>query len=341
MPDRVRWGILGNANIGRICVIPAMQKSRNGTVLSLGTMNPAAAAPVAAQHGIASVVDGYEAMLADHALDAVYIPLPNHLHCEWTLKALAAGKHVLCEKPLARNAGEARRMADAAEKAGLLLMEAFMYRFHPRTQRIKQLVSEGAIGELRLVRASFCFSMDQVALADPENQRLNPAAGGGALLDVGCYGVSVARYLFGCEPEAAQARAIYNTAGADMLFAGTLQFPGGRLAAVEAGFTAALQQTYALVGSHGSIELPHDAFIPREHDAVYTLRGEHDENGRLYSIDGADEYRLMVEHFADAVLGREPLAFSPRESICNMQALDGLARAARDGITVCPQESQA
>lgn len=341
MPDRVRWGILGNANIGRICVIPAIQKSRNGSVQSLGTRNPAAAAFGAEQYSIASVVDGYDAVLKDPSIDAVYIPLPNHLHCEWTLKALAAGKHVLCEKPLACNAGEARRMADAAEKAGLLLMEAFMYRFHPRTQRIKQLVSDGTIGELRLVRASFCFSMDQAALADPENPRLKPGAGGGALLDVGCYGVSAARYFFDCEPEAVQAQAVYNDSGADMLFAGRLQFSGGRLAAVEAGFTTALQQTYALVGSHGSIELPHDAFIPREHDAVYTLRGEHDENGRLYSLDGADEYRLMVEHFSDAVLGRGPLAFSPQDSVCTMLVLDALARAARDGTTVCPKEFQA
>jgi predicted dehydrogenase len=276
-------------------------------------------------------------VLDDPAIDAVYIPLPNHLHCEWTLKALAAGKHVLCEKPLACTAAEARRMADAAEKAGLLLMEAFMYRFHPRTQRIKQLVSGGAIGELRLVHASFCFSMDPVTLADPDNPRLRPDTGGGALLDVGCYGVSVARYLFGCEPEAVQAQAVYNARGADMLFAGTLQFPGGCLAAVEAGFTAALQQTYTITGSRGSIELPHDAFIPREHDAAYTLRGEHDENGILHSIAGADEYRLMVEHFSDAVLGRGPLAFSPLDSLHNMQVLEALARSARHGRTVCVQ----
>jgi len=126
-----------------------------------------------------------------------------------------------------------------------------------------------------------------------------------------------------------------------MLFAGTLRFPGGGLATVEAGFMAALQQAYAITGSRGSIELPHDAFIPWEQDATYTLRGEHDENGRLYSVAGADEYRLMVEHFADAVLGRDPLAFLPRESVCNMQALDGLARAARDGTTICLQEFQA
>ncbi len=341
MPDRVRWGILGNANIARRCVIPAMQKSRNSTVRSLGTRNPAAAAALAAQHGITSVPKGYEAVLADPAIDAVYIPLPNYLHCDWTLKALAAGKHVLCEKPLACNAAEARRMADAAEKAGLLLMEAFMYRFHPRTRRIKELVSQGAIGEPRLLRTSFCFSMDEVTLADAANPRLRPGTGGGALLDVGCYGVSVARYFFGCEPERVQAQAVYNASGTDMLFAGTLLFPGGGLATVEAGFMAALQQTYSITGSRGSIELPHDAFIPWEHDAVYTLRGEHDENGRLYSVAGADEYQLMVEHFADAVLGREPLAFSSLESIGNMLVLDGLARAARDGMNVLLQEAQA
>ena len=341
MPDRVRWGILGNANIARMCVIPAIQRSRNGTVQSLGTRNPSAADPVAAKHGITSVIDGYDAVLADPAIDAVYLPLPNHLHCEWTLKALAAGKHVLCEKPLACTAAEARRMADAAEKAGLLLMEAFMYRFHPRTRRIKELVSQAAIGEPRLVHTSFCFSMDAETLADPANPRLRRDAGGGALLDVGCYGVSVARYFFGCEPGRVQAQAVYNASGTDLLFAGTLLFPGGGLAMVEAGFMAALQQTYSITGSRGSIELPHDAFIPWEHDAVYTLRGEHDENGRLYSVAGADEYRLMVEHFADAVLGREPLAFSPLDSICNMQVLDGLARSARDGMNVFLQEAQA
>jgi predicted dehydrogenase len=314
-----------------------MQKSRNGTAQSLGTRNPAAAQALAGQHVITSVVDGYEALLADPAIDAVYIPLPNHLHCDWTLKALAAGKHVLCEKPLACNSGEARRMADAAEKAGLLLMEAFMYRFHPRTQHIKKMVDNGAIGVLRLVHASFCFSMDPVTLADPDNPRLSPDTGGGALLDVGCYDVSVARYLFGCEPERVQAQAVYNASGADMLFAGTLQFPGGGMATVEAGFTAALQQTYTITGSRGSIELPHDAFIPWEHDAAYTLRGEHDENGILHKIAGADEYRLMVEHFSDAVLGRGPLAFLPQDSIRNMLVLDALARSARDGMTVCLQ----
>jgi D-xylose 1-dehydrogenase (NADP+, D-xylono-1,5-lactone-forming) len=339
MPDRVRWGILGNANIVRKCVLPAMQKSCNGTVRSLGTRNPAAALALARQHGITGVVDGYEAVLDDPAIDAVYIPLPNHLHCQWTLKALAAGKHVLCEKPLACTAQEARRMTDAAEKAGLLLMEAFMYRFHPRTRRIQELVSQAAIGELRLVHTSFCFSMDSVTLADPANPRLRQDTGGGALLDVGCYGVSVARYFFGCEPEAVQAQAVYNARGADMLFAGTLLFPGGRLATVEAGFMAALQQTYTITGSRGSIELPHDAFIPREHDAEYTLRGEHEEAGLLHSVAGADEYLLMVEHFADAVLGRKPLDFSPLDSICNMQVLDGLARSARDGMTVCLHEA--
>ena len=341
MAERIRWGILGNANIARKCVLPAMQNSRNGRVLALGTRNPAAAAPLAAQQGIGRIYEGYEAVLVDPDIDAVYIPLPNHLHCPWTLKALAAGKHVLCEKPLACTAAEAQAMAHAAEKAGLLLMEAFMYRFHPRTQRVLQLVRDGAIGELRLVRIAFCFSMDSGTLANRGNPRLRPDTGGGALLDVGCYGVSAARYFFGCEPVAVQAQAVYNDAGADLLCSGTLLFPGGGLATFEAGFTAGLQQTYSVVGSLGSIELPHDAFIPWEHDALYTLRGGHDETGTSHAVSGADEYRLMVEHFADAVLGRAPLAFSPLDSIGNMLALDGLARAAHDGATVTLQGAPA
>jgi len=243
--------------------------------------------------------------------------------------------------PLACTAAEARRMADAAQSAHLLLMEAFMYRFHPRTQRIKQLVRDGALGELRLVHTSFCFSMDAGTLADRGNPRLRPDTGGGSLLDVGCYGVSAARYFFGCEPEAVQAQAVYNAAGADLLFAGTLLFPGGGLATLEAGFITALQQTYSVIGSRGSIELPHDAFIPWEHDALYTVRGEHDETGVSDAVAGADQYRLMVEHFADAVLGNAPLAFTPRDSVCNMEALDGLARAARGGRTVTLQGAPA
>ncbi len=334
MTDRVRWGILGNATIARKCVIGAIQKSRNGWVHALATRSPADAAEVVAKNGIGNVYDSYDAVLADPAVDAVYVPLPNHMHLPWTLKALSAGKHVLCEKPLACNVGEAREMAARAKETGLLLMEAFMYRFHPRSRHIKQIVDQGDIGKPCLVRSAFCYHMDDDILQSGANARLKPDSGGGALLDVGCYSVSVARWLMGAEPTAVQAQAVYHPAGVDMHLVGTLRFKGGKLAVLEASFISALQQTYTVVGSDGAIDLPHDAFIPWEKDAVYTLRKKEDEVGEAHVIQGADEYQLMVEHFSDVVLGRTELDHTPDDSIANMRVLDGLSEAAKTGNTV-------
>lgn len=305
MTDRVRWGILGNATIARKCVIGAIQKSRNGLVHALATRSPADAAEVVAENNVRNIYDGYDGLLADPAVDAVYVPLPNHMHLPWTLKALSAGKHVLCEKPLACNAREAREMAARAKETGLLLMEAFMYRFHPRSRHIKQIVDQGNIGKPCLVRSAFCYHMDDDTLQSGANARLKSEMGGGALLDVGCYSVSAARWLLNAEPTAVQAQAVYHPAGVDMHLVGTLRFEEEKLAVLEASFISALQQTYTVVGSDGAIDLPHDAFIPWEKDAVYTLRKKDEEVGEEYVIQGADEYQLMVEHFSDAVLDRK------------------------------------
>ena len=334
MTNRVSWGILGNATIARKCVIGAIQKSRNGLVHALGTRSPADAAEVAAENGIGNIYDGYDAVLADPAVDAVYVPLPNHMHLPWTLKALSAGKHVLCEKPLACNVGEARVMAARAKETGLLLMEAFMYRFHPRSRHIKQIVDQGDIGKPCLVRSAFCYHMDDDILQCGGNARLKPDMGGGALLDVGCYSVSVARWLMGAEPTAVQAQAVYHPAGVDIHLVGTLRFEDNQLAVLEASFISALQQTYSVIGSDGAIDLPHDAFIPWEKDAVYTLRKTDDEVGAEQVIQGADQYQLMVEHFSDAVLGRTELDITPHDSIASMCVLDALAKAAKTGTTV-------
>jgi len=334
MAETVHWGVLGNATIARKSVIPAIQTSGNGQVLALATRTPAAAEEVVSRNHIEHVYDRYDALLANPDIDAVYIPLPNHLHHPWTLSALAAGKHVLCEKPLARNAAEAQEMARAAEQAGLLLMEAFMYRFHPRSQRIHQMTADGSIGKPRIVRSAFCYHMPENILQSSGNARLNPELGGGALLDVGCYSVSAARWLFGQEPRQVQAQAIYHASGADVHFAGILRFPGSALATFEASFISALQQTFTAVGSQAAIELPHNAFIPFENDAVYTMRRRDQETGREYVVPGADEYQLMVEHFADVVLGRQKLTYTPEDSIQNMRVLDALAEAARCGQTI-------
>ncbi|MCB0213719.1 MAG: Gfo/Idh/MocA family oxidoreductase, partial [Anaerolineae bacterium] len=200
----ITWGILGTATIARVCVIPAIQASRNGRAHAIASRSIDRAQALAAEHNIPHAYDDYEAVLTDPAVDAVYIPLPNHLHHPWTLRALAAGKHVLCEKPLALNATEAQAMADAAQAAQRLLMEGFMYRFHPRSQHIKQLIKAGDIGQPCLIKTAFTFN-----LSDPNNSRYRPEMGGGALMDTGCYGVSLARWLLEAEPIAVQAHAIY------------------------------------------------------------------------------------------------------------------------------------
>jgi predicted dehydrogenase len=334
MNERVRWGVLGNATIARVCVIPAIQKSSNGTVVALASRSPETAREVVRQNGISRLYDTYADLLKDPGIDAVYVPLPNHLHRPWTLAALAAGKPVLCEKPLACSAAEADEMSRAAVAAGLPLMEALMYRFHPRSRRIRQMVGDGAIGTLRLVRTAFCFRIEEELMLSGDSFRLNPATGGGALLDVGCYGVSLARWLFDSEPLRVQGQADVNAAGIDVHLVGSLAFAGGGLASLEVSFISALQQTYSVIGNEGAIDLPHDAFIPWETEAVFRLRGKNEETGKKIVIPGVDEYRLMVEHFAEVVRGRVTPAYPVADSVANLTVLEALAEAVRSGRSV-------
>jgi predicted dehydrogenase len=331
MPEKIAWGILGTATIARKCVIPAMQASTKCRVHVIGSREPRAAVGLAREHGIDKVAEGYDAVINDPTVKAVYIPLPNHLHCQWALKAFNAGKHVLCEKPLALDAREAEQMAAAAKDCGRLLMEGFMYRFHPRSRRIHDMLAQGHVGTLQLVRAAFCYRMEKALIDSGDNFRLHPDTGGGALLDVGCYGVSAARWYFGAEPTAVQAQAVYHPNGVDMHLVGNLKFKHGGLAVVEASFVSALQQTYTLAGDRAVIELPHDAYIPWEKDALFSIRQVDQETGQWFKVDGEDEYRLMVDHFVDAINNQAPLAYRPADSIANMRVLDALAQAARSG----------
>jgi D-xylose 1-dehydrogenase (NADP+, D-xylono-1,5-lactone-forming) len=339
MSNSINWGILGNATIARKCVIPAIFYAANSRVYALASRNPGNAKSLADKYNITRVYDNYESVIHDKQIDIVYIPLPNRLHQEWTIKALEAGKHVLCEKPLACNTAEAVEMAQIAQKKGLHLMEALMYRFHPRSNIIHQMVSKGQIGTPRLVRTSFCFHIEEHILKTKDNARLKKK-GGGALLDVGCYGVSLAQWMMGEDPESVQAAAHFNSEDVDVHFVGVLYFGNKGLATVEASFISSLQQTYTVVGEKGSIELPHNAFIPWEKDAAFVHRGRDDEIGRQEIVPGADEYRLMVEHFSDVLIrGSSPL-IPVDESIRNIRVLDALAEAARSGQTVVLSEKQ-
>ena len=328
---KIGWGILGNATVARLAVAPAIAASTNGYVAAVGSRHHTRALELTRQHGGAALT-GYEAVLVHPLVDAVYIPLPNHLHKEWALKALAAGKHVLVEKPFALNAGEALTMATAARTADRHLAEAFMWRFHPRAVRIKQLVADGELGRIASIRAAFTFLAEQT----PGNERLfSSAMGGGSLWDVGSYGVSLARWLLDEEPERVSAQAIWHENGVDTMFAGTLQFASGVLAVVESGLSGALQQTFSISGDGGAIEFAqHDAFIPGKQPAAFQLRGPEAPLGESVWVEGADQYQLMVEQFADVILTGTFSGQGAEDSIKQMKVLDALLAAARTGQTI-------
>jgi predicted dehydrogenase len=323
MEPPVRWGVLSTANIGKRAVIPAIQRSHNGQVLALASRDAAQARQAADTLSIPRAFGSYEALLADPEVEAVYIPLPNSMHREWAIRAAQAGKHILCEKPLALNAAECAEMAAAARQHGVLLMEAFMYRFHPQTLRVLELLRQGAIGAPRLIKASFSFH-----LTNPANIRLQPDLGGGALMDVGCYCVNVSRTLFGAEPVEAQAYAAWSASGVDEVLAGSLRFPGGQIAQFDCGFALARRESYQVVGPDGLIEAP-VAFLPGHDDATLLIRRA--AESATETIPGVDEYQLMVEHFAACVRGHAQPRYAAEEGAANMRAIEALYRSARNG----------
>jgi predicted dehydrogenase len=250
------------------------------------------------------------------------------MHAEWTIRAAEAGKHVLCEKPLALTAAEAERMSLAASTAGVWLMEAFMYRFHPQHARARQWVEEGAIGAVRLVRAAFTFFLDPSQKA---NIRFSKELWGGSLMDVGCYCVNSSRWYFGAEPNAVLASAdVSPEFGVDSTLAGILEFPTGR-AQIVSSLAMAGQQQVEIVGEKGRIELP-QAFLPGSGDArLRLIRGGSVEEA---VVPGVDQYRLQVEHFSGCVLNGTPPALPPADAIANTRVIGALRLAAADGRRV-------
>ncbi len=280
-------------------MIPAIAASRNGRLVSIASRDPNRAQEVASQHSFARVGASYDAVLDDREVDAVYIPLVNSLHRRWTLRALDAGKHVLCEKPLAMNAAEAEEMADAAQRARLHLMEAFMYRFHPRAREFVESVHDHPLH----ANAWFGFT-----LSDPSNYRARSSLGGGAVLDVGCYTVSVVRWILG-EPDEVFAR--IRRAGSredavDMSVAALLHFPAGATASLWVSFESPEVQGLEVV-ERGSVKRLEQPFTWR---------------------DAVDPYQLMVESFAGSVIENRPLAIPASDSIANMKVLDRIRDAA-------------
>jgi predicted dehydrogenase len=292
-----RWGILSAANIARRRFVPGVLKSTAGTLSAVGARDGDRARAFASEFGIPRAYDSYEALLADPEVDGVYIGLPNLLHTEWTVRAAAAGKHVLCEKPLSRRLADVERMATACTEGGVLLMEAFMYRHHPQHVRVRELLAAGEIGQPALLRATFSFAMDAERRA--RDVRTNAALDGGAFMDVGCYALDAARFLFDAEPIEVTALQRFDPAlRVDTTFAGVLRFPGDRLALIDGSFDVAGTQRYEVVGDRGSIVVD-PAFQPSPDGATFTIvRGG---ERRTVDVPGAEQYALEADHFVRSV----------------------------------------
>lgn len=320
---KLQWGVIGTANIGRVAVLPAIQHSVNGDLLAVASRDAAKAESFAAKVGIPRTYGSYEALLAADDIDAVYIPLPNSLHHEWVIKAAQAGKHILCEKPLALNAAECLEMDAAAQEHGVVLMEAFMYRFHPQTEKVLELLEKGVVGQPRLISSAFAFR-----LSNPDNIRFRPDLGGGSLMDVGCYCVNANRTLAGAEPVEVQAFANWNPTGVDNEMVGSLRFEDGLLAQFSCALTLERREFYQVVGPEGCIEAP-SAFIPGTEDT--TILEHHGRQGSVaHRISGVDEYQVMVEHFAQCVLEGKAVRYPPTEAAANMRVINALQRSARN-----------
>lgn len=324
----IRWGVLSTAKIARTAVIPAIQRSRHGTVVAVASRDADSAASVAADLGIPHAYGSYEELLAADDVDAVYNPLPNHLHAEWTMKAADAGKHVLCEKPLTLDARQAEQVIAHCDAAGIVLQEAFMYRFHPQWVRTRDLIDEGRIGELRAVQVWFSYFND-----DPGNIRNVADFGGGALMDIGCYPISVARFLFDAEPDEIAAIAQHDPGTTvDTLTSAVLRFGSGH-----ATFTVATQaepyQRVHVIGTAGriEIEIPFNAPTDRPTRIFVTAGGSPPTAPATETEEFAptDQYTLQVDAFADAILDGRTAPLPPHDALANMAAIDAVRRAAR------------
>jgi predicted dehydrogenase len=323
----IRWGVLSTAAIGLNKVIPGMQAAQDCEVVAIASRDPDTAAEAAGRLGVPRSFGSYEALLADPDIDAVYVPLPNHLHAEWTLRAAAAGKHVLCEKPLAMNETQAREMVEGCRGAGVKLMEAFMYRLHPQWVRVREIVAQGRLGDVLAVQSFFSYRN-----LDPQNIRNVPAYGGGALMDIGCYAINVSRMLFGSEPTAVQG-ALYRDPrfGTDVLSSATLDF-GGR----QATFTCSTQlepdQRVHIVGTQGrlSVEIPFNIPPDRATRLLLTAGGEPpvDPHTEVIEVPAANQYGIQGTLFARAVLDDTEVPVTPEDSIANMRVIDALRSGA-------------
>lgn len=325
--SELRWGILSTADIARKKVIPGIRKADRCRITAIASRDLARAREAADEAGIRSAHGSYDALLADPEVDAVYIPLPNHLHAEWAIAAARAGKHVLCEKPLAMTAADAEQMIAAAEAEGVRLMEAFMYRLHPSWVAVVELVRSGRIGRLVAVQSWFSYFND-----DPTNIRNIREFGGGALYDIGCYNVNLSRLLFGAEPARVEASIVRDpTSGVDVLTSGLLEFAGGGVATFTCTTRAEDDQRVDVYGTEGRISVGIPFNIPPDRPThVYLTHGGEppvDPATERLTFDTADPYAVEATRFAAAILDGTPTPVPPVDAVANLRVIERLFAA--------------
>lgn len=325
MSDRLRWGVLGGARIVRK-TIPALQATKNGEVVGIASRSEEKAREYAGKHGIPQAFGSYEALLASLDIDAVYIPLPNALHLEWILKSLDAGKHVLCEKPLAMSAAECEEIARKADETGLKVLEGFMYRFHPRFEKLQELLAANVVGKLTFVHVGHSFDA-----GGDDNIRWYSGLGGGALFDTGCYCVNMSRMVTAQEPTDVAAFGNYRDANdggrIDTSIAGMLRFPSSATVLFDTGVNLERRNFLEITGTEGRLYLD-NPFGLLEEDSV--LEEHHFGQDTIYhQVKGENHFVRMGEHFADSVLNGTPLRYDLADAVNNARVLEALDAAAR------------
>ncbi len=326
--DKIRWGVLSTAKIARQLVIPAIERSQLGTVTAIASRDLDKAQAAASDSDIPGAYGTYEALLDDPDVDAVYNPLPNHLHVPWSIRALEAGKHVLCEKPIGLSAAEGEELvAAAAAHPQLKVMEAFMYRFHPQWRTARSLVRDGSIGQLRTIQTFFCYHN-----TDPKNIRNQAEIGGGALLDIGCYAVSLSRFIFDAEPQRVLGQVERDPAlGVDRLASAVLEFFQGT-STFTCGTQLAPYQRVNILGTSGRIEIevPFNAPIDRL-TRIWLQRGPIAEE---MPFDACNQYTLQVDAFARAVRDDAPVPTPLADAVANMRVIERIFASAEQGSWV-------
>lgn len=322
---KLRWGILGCAAIAKRAVIPGIRESQLNELAAIASRDEDKAKETAASEGIPVAYGSYEALLADASIDAVYVPLPNHLHREWTIRAAEAGKHVLCEKPIALDVRETEEMVAACAKHGVKLAEAFMYRHHPRYAMIRDLIAGGEIGQLRGLHGEFTFN----GSANHANVRFRKDWGGGSIYDIGVYPINAARHVLGLEPEAVTVQAFFSPEhdDVDMMASGLLEFPGHIGLTFACGMWAAGKNTLEIIGTDGRIEVP-SAYVAKPDASAnfFVVRGG---ERREVEVPHVNQYAVQADDFARSVLYGEPQRFEPDDSIRNMRVVDACLESAR------------